>query len=438
MKKQMIELLIWLVLSCFVSCFGQESSSVYEIHYSIAPQHYSQLTSPYVIVRDSDEKCAIFSLRKECFISDFVYDDVEIIGHGYFMTDIKDKLPSGMCLTDSLGNDLTKRGEYNNFFFASDLIITGYGRECQCYYNIKSGQFVDICQINQNYLLSMDGYDYSNCCSFYDWDTRKCGLIDADNRIVVEPNYRDIRTPVDGLIAACDEVTGKWGIINSKGKSLIPFEYNDVYISSVDCFTFQDLKGKWGVCDMNNRCIIEPIYNSAVLFKDGTAIVEKGEKKGLIDVQGKLIVPIKFSDIIYLGSGFFMCKDSDSHISMFNSNGIRLFEDVSLTEEEKGDLRQENGYIAINYISDKKNDIAYYDSSGNSYVSNKYKKIERFNNGFARVLSNNNKWGIIDTNFHEVVPCRYDWIYRYLPDERILVYGKQGNNYSTLFISFIR
>ena len=418
------------MVSCFTSCFGQESRFLYEIPYSIAPQYYTRLTDLYIIVKDSSERCAIYSLSHDRFVSEFVYDEVEIIGKGFFMTTILDRI----SLTDTTGNDLTKRGEYNNFIFISDNVIAGFGFEQQCYYNIKTGRFVDISQICQNHYLSMDGYDHSNCSPFYDWNTGRCGLIDAENRIVVDAHYKDIRTPVNGLIAACDADTGKWGVINRKGELLIPFEYNDIYVSSADCFTFRDLKGKWGVCNMKEECIIKPVYEGPVIFNDNTAIVVKDEQRGVIDTKGNLVIPMAFSEIVNLGGGFFKCKDSKHHVNLFNNHGIKLFEKTSLTDEEKDDLRQKDGFIALNHQSA----IAYYDSSGKSYADSKYLKVENFSNGFARVLSKNHQWGVINNKFQEVVSCEYDWIYRYCPDEKILVYGKQTNNYATLFVSVLR
>lgn len=422
----------------FLSCKSQENTPLYEIPYSIAPQYYSRLTAPYIIVKDSNEKCAIYSLRQKRFFSDFVYDDVEIIGHGYFMTNMKGILPTGLCLTDSLGNDLTKRGEYNSFSFASNDIISGYGWEQQCYYNIKTKQFVDVNELYGDSYVSMDGFDSSNYSVFFHWKTEKVGLVDSNNRIIIQPHYSGMRNPVEGLVAAAiyKGKKKKWGVIDFKEDNIIPFNYNDVYVSSFNYIAVQDAKGKWGVINRTNQWIVKPTYDAPIIFNDGLAIVEKNNRMGVIDSLGNIRIPLGIYDITDLGARFFMIIDSNGHVIIVNSNNVEIFKDLKLTRDEMESLRQKEGFIAVNSCVDEIQITAYYDLSGKPHIKNKYKKVENFNNGYARIMNHENKWGVIDHRFNEVVPCLYDWIYRFIPPEKIIVYGKQDNNYSTLFVKW--
>ena len=57
---------------------------------------------------------------------------------------------------------------------------------------------------------------------------------------------------------------GKYGVVNSKGQVIVPFEYD--YISS---------------------------------YNQGLAIVAKNKKKGLVDVNGKMVIPVMYEDIYH-------------------------------------------------------------------------------------------------------------------------------------------
>ncbi len=75
---------------------------------------------------------------------------------------------------------------------------------------------------------------------------------------------------------------GKYGIINHKGKQILPCEY-----------------------DYSNRAPEEYI------FHDGMAIIEKEGKYGFIDTKGDIVIPIQYPKVFYFSEGLApVCKNN--------------------------------------------------------------------------------------------------------------------------------
>ena len=53
------------------------------------------------------------------------------------------------------------------------------------------------------------------------------GFIDRQGQIVIEPKYKDAHSFSDGLAAVSNGK--KWGFINLKGDTVIPFRFDDVF-----------------------------------------------------------------------------------------------------------------------------------------------------------------------------------------------------------------
>ena len=63
-------------------------------------------------------------------------------------------------------------------------------------------------------------------------------------------------------------------------------------------------------------------------------------------------------------------------------------------------------------IVDKKGKFGYIDKNGNEVVPCKYDDAEYFSEGLAKVKMNG-RWGFIDKNGKEVIPCKYDSAYSF-------------------------
>ncbi|BAV94072.1 hypothetical protein JBKA6_0059 [Ichthyobacterium seriolicida] len=96
----------------------------------------------------------------------------------------------------------------------------------------------------------------------------------------------------------------KYGIINKKGKQVIPNKYVDIKIGENGLFACR-LKN-YGFINSKNRLILKHIYQDADTFKDGMTVVKYNGKYGVINEKGKNIIPFKYSVLKSFVKSFFI------------------------------------------------------------------------------------------------------------------------------------
>ena len=192
----------------------------------------------------------------------------------------------------------------------------------------------------------------------------KCGVIDYSNKVKVPIIYNDVILNGKNYIvrkgAKLDEsvekyIGGKFGVVTGENQIIMPLTYDFIelyteaplYIMSMGCrpmlntpdpFGLSVFGGKWGFADLNGKIIL-PTNFSEVLTTNDTNLVllntgkvfdnEYGELKaegkyGVSDRSGKLIIPIKF-DEINVTSNFIFAKTGTKY-QIYNKQGV-LFSD---------------------------------------------------------------------------------------------------------------
>ena len=129
--------------------------------------------------------------------------------------------------------------------------------------------------------------------------------------------YIDSNLFSDGLAPV--ELGNKWGYINRKGKLIIPFEYDSVedFRKGVAVVTKADKKG---LIDKKGKIIVEfGIYDSFEIMDSGFISVSKyirdkktneylDTKTGIINKNGKIVVPLKYFAIGDCGESLFLAS----------------------------------------------------------------------------------------------------------------------------------
>ncbi|MGC8866642.1 MAG: WG repeat-containing protein [Elusimicrobiales bacterium] len=132
------------------------------------------------------------------------------------------------------------------------------------------------------------------------------GFFNRKGDMIIPKIYEDAKGFSDeGLCPV--KLNGKWGFINNKNKTVIPFKYDDAGIFS-EGLAAVELKGKWGVIDINGRMVVKNIYDLVMNFYEGIALVNKDGKYGYIDKRGVEIVPPIYEDAEIFADGIAKVK----------------------------------------------------------------------------------------------------------------------------------
>jgi WG containing repeat len=92
----------------------------------------------------------------------------------------------------------------------------------------------------------------------------KWGIIDSMGRTITKPIYKEIRRVNDSYYAAQNDKE-KWGYLNKKGKPQIPFEYDEVRNYRFGFAPVSKGKGKWGLISRFNAKVVPCAFRSVGL-----------------------------------------------------------------------------------------------------------------------------------------------------------------------------
>ncbi|GKX61166.1 WG repeat-containing protein [Leminorella grimontii] len=232
--------------------------------------------------------------------------------------------------------------------------------------------------------------------------------------------------------------------------------YSDYGVSDgmISALRITDSGVKRGYMDIHTGTwILEPIYSSISEFKQGYASVSV-KKEGefystIIDKKGKELFPLSLDTSFHWISNNRWIKSYDSSgmrglVDILNEKGEVLLSQVtvepySFSEHAVIVQKQQNagcyvvklpsmeeqrisercrlskfsdGVIWIKRFTgeEKNSEWALFDEYGKELFRMNYRNVSAFHNGFAVVVDNNEKWGVIDKKGETVIPFEYSKI----------------------------
>lgn len=150
----------------------------------------------------------------------------------------------------------------------------------------------------------------------------KCGFIDVDGNVVIEPIYTNAQNFKNGysIVKLGHWADGKWGVINKKGELVIDYLFDRI-------FPFSDNRAKvridnqWYFINEKGEILFSiNQYLRTGNYHNGYTIVEKKTDDirlfGIIDVFGNEVVPCKVD--CFSSKTHFFCSNLSNYIKLYN------------------------------------------------------------------------------------------------------------------------
>ncbi len=168
---------------------------------------------------------------------------------------------------------------------------------------------------------------------------------------------------------------------------------------------------KWGYIDEKGEFEIEPGYELVTEFdENGLAKIYSKQQVGLINEEGRVVLPPEYGDIGEVKEGVFTAISEEGYF-IFDKSGLKLFE----TKDYSHIGRSSDGLLPVVKKDEEGNTKSgYIDKKGNVVVELKYTNAWEFKNGRALVKVDENKHLIIDKEGKELAELPYENI---APDE---------------------
>ncbi len=187
-------------------------------------------------------------------------------------------------------------------------------------YIIPIGKYAEIVPLNNGAVLVNDG-------GFL-------GMLDTKGNKLMEPiAIEELNIELSDDFVAIKK-DGKWGAINEKGKTVLPFEYDQI-IAEPNPGIFNGMfevkkDGKVGFVDKKGEVVIPCEYEERGFlsnFDNGFSFKKNG-KSGVVDYEGNIVWPFEF-DAIFDASDKLVCCEINGKIGVMNKDGKWISEQLT-------------------------------------------------------------------------------------------------------------
>ena len=265
----------------------------------------------------------------------------------------------------------------------------------------------------------------------------KWGLISMSNQLITKPEFEEI-SPADASLLFARKKSPLSlrivsGVINATGKEVIPFQYDEIKLSSLRAIVFSKIgdQYRYGLIDLDNKTIISQIYKNIrsvgslryaaenfdgkwALFTDSGkqvtnfdadsisyftkdyAVIHSGISQGLIDRNGTLKIPLKVQQIRINGDGTVYTREPATWLFLSGQNKLHQ----KVTADSVGGISKDllgvktSGTIQLTDFNLKPRSTA------------QIRSLTNFVKGKA-IFSNHGKYGVIRSDGAIVIDPKY-------------------------------
>jgi len=322
-------------------------------------------------------------------------------------------------LIDTLGNELIPP-VYDNLMLIGDGLVVA----------IKDGRYGLLTRKNKVIIPFLYNYFYPAGNEAFrvgigePGETYKEGIISINGKIIIAvDNYQVIKFGSGYLVAR--NRNESMAVFNEKGvqKTAYTASYttgsmvlesgiNDGYIvynQRKDKFLqYAEIKemmfrknGKWGLLDSAGEEVIKPRFDEFWYVWGGNLIaVKENGKWGFVSINGETMLPFAYDQIQEQTGRYFFTLVRNNKYGIANLDGKMVlpavYDEIQVTSR---------GYPGI--LARIKDEWGLFDEWGKPQTSVKYKSIKQLYNS-CFLVSQDNKFGLLNARGKEVVPCVYD------------------------------
>ena len=278
----------------------------------------------------------------------------------------------------------------------------------------------------------------------------KWGFINSTGKVIVEPQFDKVNNFFREGKAAV-QVGDKWGFVDSSGKIVIKPQFDQVRSFSEQraAVRNRDWHG-WGFIDPQGFMFVYPSFAFVRPFSEGSAAFSRYGKRGYIDRNGEII--IELPDGVEPGYSFsegraIVWEKNPGFQGLLYLIGEKM-EDVNVRNKSFAGVIDKQGreivpikWNGFSYISDfseclaivsSKGKYGIIDRNGAIVVEPKFDRIGSVAEGFSEGLATvtvNNKQGFINTRGEIVIEPKFDQVKKFsggLATVRVEKDGKWG------------
>ena len=248
------------------------------------------------------------------------------------------------------------------------------------------------------------------------------GMMNCKGKILISVSNLNITLIADTRVFVIQSYSGtyKFVTISLDGElEELYFSNNSYELDGIRYYIVKNLLGKHGIVDSNNNILIPVEYEvlqSTSYVWNKQFIAKRGKLYGVVDLYGKIIIPFVYGSIEYKDDEFIISNEGLFGIA--NKNGQTV---LSVNYAQVGKLSHGLRPVSNN------SKWGYVDTTEKLIIPFFYDKAGDFWGHYA-IVKKGRYYGVIDGNNNTIVPFKYKDIISYESLEAIVVneFGLEG------------
>lgn len=248
----------------------------------------------------------------------------------------------------------------------------------------------------------------------------KYGVININGYEIIKPEYDQVKADGyyssdnkykdDGYIVSITTDDGyRYGYLNNEGQKILDTKYNDLsrlaYSNKDTIYLLCAENGKYGLYE-GAKNIIPNEYQAITYVEDNDfCIVQKGKKYGVVNLEGSMMLQVKYSQIDVNGDYLYV-TDENSEKKVYDKKGNLTEINPNLVIQS---TKSDDDYKIYIDLSTGKTVYSIY-KGDTKLTSENYSYIEYLNEGYFIASNESGKLGIIDSKGNAKVELKYDSI----------------------------
>ncbi len=233
------------------------------------------------------------------------------------------------------------------------------------------------------------------------------------------------------IVANKTEEGYRYGYINDNGKQILPLEYNELSrINDIEdnknAYLIVAKNGQFGLTKNENEVIKNEYQSISYDKNNSTLVVEKSKKYGVLDLDGKNIVPVKYNQINIVG--IYIYAKNDEETVAYNNDGTKASINMDIAI-----LNTENEKYRIRINNENGTQYGVIGKNGEQIIEEKYHYIEYLYEDYFIVSDENSKLGVIDNKNNTKIAIENDSLQKLENTDIIETVIASKNRLTTLY-----
>lgn len=204
-----------------------------------------------------------------------------------------------------------------------------------------------------------------------------------------------------GLHPAFTKKDPDYGYIDDSGRFVIKQQFSQAGEFNADGLSIVATGRNYGVIDKNGKYVLPPVYQGISDFSGGVAVLQKGTKQGLADESGKVLVNAVYNAVLNYSEGLAVAQNDTIVQSKYDYVSYAFDKTGKLVFKINGMMGSFHNGLAT--LRDNASQLyGYVNETGKITIAPQFIEADDFRNGTAQVMASDRKTYDIDNTGKQI------------------------------------